>query len=100
MSSRWRVKNTKDICNSTLPDVNYGNSLDEIQKAAILMNIHFKSTNVHIIACGILIERNWLGFIVTFNSYLTKKQKEKHTTNQAQMSFICHIHNYTEYNEK
>ncbi len=77
MSSSWRVKNTKDICNSTLPDVNYGNSLDEIQKAAILMNIHFKSTNLHIISCGILIERNWLGFRVTFNSYLTKKQKKK-----------------------
>ncbi len=48
-----------------LPDVNYGNSLDdsystEMQKAALLMYaiFSFKSTNLHITVCGILIERD------------------------------------------
>ncbi len=48
-----------------LPDVNYGNSLDdsyctEIQKAALLMYaiFPFKCTNLHITVCGILIERD------------------------------------------
>ncbi len=48
-----------------LPDVNYGNSLDgscctEMQKAALLMYAiyPFKSTNLHITVCGILIERD------------------------------------------
>ncbi len=45
----------------SLSDVNYGNSLDdsyciEMQKAALLTvcmpYIHFKSTNLHITACG------------------------------------------------
>ncbi len=55
-----------------LPDVNYDNSLDdshctEMQKAALLMYAiyPFKSTNVHITVCGILIERDWIGFTVT-----------------------------------
>ncbi len=48
-----------------LPDVNYGNSLDdsyctEMQKAALLMYAiyTFKSTHLHITVCGILIERD------------------------------------------
>ncbi len=48
-----------------LPDINYGNSLDdsyctEMQKAALLMYaiFPFKSTNLHITVCGILIERD------------------------------------------
>ncbi len=48
-----------------LPDVNYGNSLNdsyctEMQKAVLLMYAiyPFKSTNLHITICGILIERD------------------------------------------
>ncbi len=55
-------------CNSVtvvLSDVNYGNRLDdsyctEMQKAALLMYaiLPFKSSNLHITVCGILIERD------------------------------------------
>ncbi len=47
-----------------LPDINNGNSLDdsycnEMQKAALMYAIFpFKSTNLHITVCGILIERD------------------------------------------
>ncbi len=51
-----------------LPEVNYGNSVDhsyctEKQKAELLIYaiyIHFKSTNLHITVCGILIEKDWI----------------------------------------
>ncbi len=59
----WSV--TVHSVSTVLPDVNYGNSLDdsyctEIQKAALLMYaiFLFKSTNLHITVCGILIERD------------------------------------------
>ena len=54
-----------------LPDVNYGNILDEsycIEQYAICLCmpcIHFKSTNLHITVCGILIERDCIEFLVT-----------------------------------
>ncbi len=59
------MKCNSALCYVVLPDVNYGNSLDdsyctEIQKAALLMYaiFPFKSTNLHITVCGILIERD------------------------------------------
>ncbi len=53
-----------------LSDVNYGNSLDdsycnEMQKAVLLMYAiyPFKSTNLHITECAILIERDCFGMV-------------------------------------
>ncbi len=55
-----------------LPDVNYGNSLNdsygtEMQRLHFLCMpyIHFKSTHLHITVCGILIEKDWIWFTDT-----------------------------------
>ncbi len=66
------LRNTPNLLRKTvvLPDMNYGNSLDdsysiEMQKAALLkyaMYIHFKSTNLRITVCGILIETKCLNY--------------------------------------
>ncbi len=54
----------------------------KLQKAALLMNAiciyPFKSTNLHITVCGILIERDWIGFIVTL--LLVVWQRKTHIT--------------------
>jgi len=53
-----------------LPDVNYGNSLENsyctVLKCTklLLYAIHFKSTKLHTTVRKLLIERDWIGFTV------------------------------------
>ncbi len=73
MSMKISVPSERKVLVSLFTNkINYGNSLDDSDciKKGCTSYVCYKlnpkqSTNLHITVCGILIERDWIGFTVT-----------------------------------